>query len=148
MTASCKLIASFLFFCVLLLGSCTKDDGNSIKPEDQLVKYLTGEVGNRVWRIKEVYQNRVLQQLTAKQLRYTKTYTQTAGQAYTGIFTDSDGFSGKWMLTSVSQLVEVITNNTAGDIKTEWIINKLDANTMDVETTNNGTTTRIVYYGF
>ncbi|SDX66328.1 hypothetical protein SAMN05444410_1244 [Hydrobacter penzbergensis] len=147
MTASCKIIASF-FFCVLLLASCTKDDGKSVKPEDQLVKYLTGDAGNRVWRIREIYQNRVQTQLTANQLRYTKTYTQTAGQSYTGIFTDADGYSGKWTLTSVAQLVEVITNNPAGDIKTEWIINKLDANAMDVETTNNGTTTRVVYYGF
>lgn len=147
MTASCKIIGSF-FFCVFLLGSCTKDDGNSIKPEDQLVKYLTGDAGNRVWRIKEVYENRIQVQLTASQLRYTKTYTQAGGRSYTGAFTDSDGFSGKWTLTSVSQLIEVITSNSAGDIKTEWLINKLDANTLDVETTNNGKTTRIVFYGF
>ncbi len=147
MKALCKIISSFLF-CVFLLASCTKDGGNSIKPVEQLAQYLTGGNGNRVWHIGQVYENRMQQQLTASQMQYTKTYTEIGTQSCMGSFTDSDGYSGKWALTSVTQLVEVITNNAAGDIRTEWLINQLDAHTLDIESTNNGKTTRIVFYAF
>lgn len=139
-----------LFFVVLLLSSCTKSNGDTviIKPEEQAVRYLTGEIGNRVWHLKEAYVNRVPVQLTATQLKYTKTYTQIAGgQVYNGSFADSDGYVGKWTLISVKEIVEVINNNPSGsDLKISWLINKLDAATLDMESIYNGKTTRLVLY--
>lgn len=144
MTAPVKLITSL--FCALLFIGCTKGGDDKLKPEEQLVRYLTSEAGNRVWRISELYENGIKIPLTVDQMKYTKTYTRIGAQAYSGTFTDSDGYAGKWVLSSVVLLIEVITNNATGDIKTDWIINTLNQHTLDMESTANGKTTRIVLY--
>jgi hypothetical protein len=130
---------------VLLLCGCSKDD-NSVKPEEQQVRYLTSGAGNRVWHIRELYENRIQIRLTANQMNYTKTYTRIGTQSYAGTFTDSDGYAGKWVLNSLTQLIEVINNNPNGDFKTEWNINLLNDTTLDIESTGNGKTIRIVLY--
>jgi hypothetical protein len=139
---------SLLLACCLLLTACSKTDDPPLTPEQQVLQYLTG-VGNRFWRIKELYVNNVKTTLTVAQLDYNKTYTHYGyTEDRTGVFSDSDGSLGNWELKGAGQLKETITNNPGGLIVLDLTINLLDANNMDVEYTKNGQTVRTVYFAY
>jgi hypothetical protein len=137
---------SLLLIGCLLLTACSKNDDPPPTPEQQVLQYLTG-IGNRFWRIKEIYVNNVKTILTSSQLDYNKTYTHYGyTEDNTGVFSDSDGLIGSWELQGTGQIKETITNNPGGNIVIDLVINHLDANNMDVEYTKNGQTVRSVYF--
>jgi hypothetical protein len=84
----------FISLFILFTGCSKGPDLIPISDEEQLAKYLTGD-GNRVWHLTAVYQNDLLQTLTAAQLQYTKTFTLTPGHKLEGTFTDND-IKGIW----------------------------------------------------
>src|SRR6478609_1387791 len=95
----------FVFLSCLIFTACSKSD-EPIEPKQQVVKYLTG-LGNKVWRIKEIYVNGVKQTLTTSQLAYTKTYTTYLyNESYTGVFSDSDGSLGNWKIVNATLIHE------------------------------------------
>jgi hypothetical protein len=135
-----------LLSCVLSIA-CSKTD-EPVEPKQQVVQYLTG-LGNKIWRIQEVYVNGTKQTLTASQLTYTKTYTTYGySEAYTGVFSDSDGSLGNWKVVDATHIHDTITNNPGGNIDLDLTIRHLDANNMDVEYTKNGQTVRSVYFAY
>jgi hypothetical protein len=139
---------SLLLIGCLLLTACSKNDDPPPTPEQQVLQYLTG-IGNRFWRIKEIYVNNVKTILTSSQLDYNKTYTHYGyTEDNTGVFSDSDGLIGSWELKGTGQIKETITNNPGGNIVIDLVINHLDANNMDVEYTKNGQTVRSVYFAY
>ncbi|MES2373690.1 MAG: hypothetical protein V4557_14015 [Bacteroidota bacterium] len=142
-----KSISLLLLGC-FLLTACTKTDDPPLTPEQQVLQYLTG-VGNRFWRIKEIYVNNIKTTLTTAQLDYNKTYTHYGYiETNTGVFSDSDGLIGNWELKGTGQIKETITNNPSGNVVIDLMINHLDANNMDVEYTKNGQTVRTVYFAY
>jgi hypothetical protein len=137
----------FILVSCLLCTACSKTD-EPIEPKQQVVQHLTG-LGNKVWRIKEIYVNGVKQTLTNSQLAYTKTYTTYGySEAYTGVFSDSDGSLGNWKVIDATHMLDTITNNPGGNVDLNLTINHLDANNMDVEYTKNGQTVRSVYFAY
>lgn len=140
-----KSISLLLLGC-FLLTACSKTDDPALTPEQQVLQYLTG-IGNRFWRIKEIYVNNVKTTLTSAQLDYNKTYTHYGyTEDNTGVFSDSDGLIGTWEIKGTAQIKETITNNAGGPVVIDLTINHLDTNNMDVEYTKNGQTVRSVYF--
>lgn len=137
---------SLLLVGCIILAACSKPD--EISPEQQVTQYLTG-LGNRYWRIKELYINNVKTVLTTSQLNYYKTYTINAsGEQYSGSFTDANNFAGNWMLKGKDHIIETITNAVAGSVPLDLTINAIDPNNMDVQYTFNGQTVRSVYFAY
>ena len=142
---SFKSILLLLVVCITL-AACSKPD--EITPEQQVTQYLTG-LGNRYWRIKELYVNNVKTVLTTAQLDYYKTYTINAvGERYSGTFTDANNFIGNWILKGKDHIMETITNAVVGSVPLDLTINLIDANNMDVQYTSNGQTVRTVYFAY
>ncbi len=134
-----------LVICITL-AACSKPD--EITPEQQVTQYLTG-LGNRYWRIKELYVNNVKTVLTTSQLSYYKTYTISAtGEQYSGSFSDANGFAGNWILKGKDHIMETITNTVNGSVPLDLTINAIDTNNMDVQYTSNGQTIRTVYFAY
>ena len=141
----CKGILAVLAGC-FLLTACSKSYDPPLTAEEQVMQYLSG-AGNRFWQIKEIYVNNVKTTLTSGQLGYNKTYTHYGyAEKNTGIFSDSDGLRGNWELKGTSKITETITNNPGGNVILDLVINRLDANNMDVQYTKNGQTMRTVYF--
>jgi len=137
----------------ILFSGCSKTTDTPETKEARVARLLTGN-GNRYWHLTKSYVNTIAQTLTDAQLKYTKTYTADPSNAdpansKTGVFSDSDGFAGKWKIISAGdQLYETITNNPAGPVAKTYIINEITESTLDIEYTANMKTVREVYYGF
>lgn len=133
----------------ILFTGCSKTTPDVLSPRDQNMKYLVGD-GNKLWHLKEVYVNGNQQTLTDAQMKYTLTYTINPAVAYSGTFTDSDGYKGTWKMPNDSQLHEVVTNNPSGNAASDYIINEINETRLDYEATNNLTltTVRKVYYAY
>lgn len=143
-----NVLSSILIVCfTILFAGCSKNDGGSISPRDQNVKYLTGD-GNRYWHLKNVYLNNLQQTLTDSQMKYTKTYTINPAQTYTGTFVNSDGYMGKWRMLTDLQLNEVFSNNPSGGVIVDYYINEITDTVLDIEYTANLKTVREVYYAY
>jgi len=142
---SFKSILLLLVVCITL-AACSKPD--EINPQKQVTQYLTG-LGNRYWRVKEIYVNTVKTVLTTSQLDYYKTYTiDASSELYSGTFVDANNFAGNWMLKGTDHIMETITNAVVGAVPLDIIINHIDANNMDVQYTSNGQTVRTVYFAY
>lgn len=133
----------------ILFTGCSKSTPDVLSLRDQNMKYLVGD-GNKLWHLKEVHVNGIQQTLTDAQMKYTMTYTINPAVAYSGTFTDSDGYKGTWKMLSESQLREVVTNNPSGNAVSEYFINEINETKLDIESTNNSilTTVRKVYYAY
>lgn len=146
-----KKVLSFLLILTgaILFTGCSKSAPDVLNSRDQNVKYLVGD-GNRLWHLKQVYVNGIQQTLTDAQMKFTLTYTINPVVAYSGTFTDSDGYKGTWKLINDFQLYEVVTNNPSGNASSTVIINEIDETKLDIESTNNSilTTVRKVYYAY
>jgi hypothetical protein len=144
-----KSIFTFLtlLFVAALFTGCSKTTEAVLSPEDQAVKYLTGD-GNRYWHLKKIYVNGIAQALTTSQLQYTKTYTINPSLPYSGSFTNYDGYIGTWKLQGIYTLKETITNNPAGPVPAAYDINLLNETTLDIELTANLKTVREVYNAY
>ncbi|GAC1533161.1 MAG: hypothetical protein NVS3B15_13810 [Sediminibacterium sp.] len=133
-------------FVTMLVAGCGKLPV-TISPEEQAIKYLSGEAGNGVWRISKVYENGIEVPLTGDQMKYTKTYTIGNTPPFrSGRFDDSDRNQGTWVLVSTLLLNETITNNPGGNISLQLILNVLTDHAMDVQYPPTVKTIRTVYY--
>lgn len=145
-----KKVLSFLLIITgaILFTGCSKSTPDVLSPRDQNMKYLVGD-GNKLWHLKEVHVNGIKQTLTDAQMKYTMTYTINPAVAYSGTFTDSDGYKGTWKM-SESQIAEVVTNNPSGYAKSEYDINEINETTLDIVAYNNTilTSVRKVYYAY
>lgn len=150
MKANSTLISTLLI--ISLFFGCSKDTGVIETQEERVARLLTG-VGNKVWRLKEVYSMNVKQTLTDYQSKYTKTYTASPANLdpnnpKTGTFSNSDGYTGTWKLTdSAGKVAEALTSGTTV-ISVSYSINSLTEVMMDVEYTSNNKLQREVYYAY
>lgn len=145
-----KLLSLLLIITgAILFTGCSKTTPDVLSPRDQAVKYLVGD-GNKLWHLKEVYVNGNQQTLTDAQMKYTLTYTINPAVAYSGTFTDSDGYKGTWKMNSETSLREQITNNPSGSAIVENFINEINDTRLDVEVYNNAIllVIRKVYYAY
>jgi uncharacterized protein (DUF779 family) len=134
---------------IVSLMSCNKKE-IPLSKEEQVITYLTG-VGNRYWKIRELYINTIPQSLTAAQLGYWKVYTLSIStqDAKGGSFTDESGYRGTWTLDKTADKIdERVDNLPSGPVSYLLKILKLGPNDMDVEYTANGSTVRTVYYAY
>ncbi len=133
----------------ILFTGCSKTTPEPISVRDQNMKYLVGD-GNKLWHLREVHVNGTQQTLTDAQMKYTLTYTINPAVAYSGTFTDSDGYKGTWKMLGEYVLREVITNNPSGNAESIIYINGINETKLDIESTNNPTltTVRKVYYAY
>jgi hypothetical protein len=131
------------------LAACNKKV-EVLSPEEQAVKYITG-LGNRYWKIRELYVNGTPQSLTAAQLGYWKVYTLSiiSPDAMGGRFADASGLLGSWTLSKTgTKIDETVENLPGGPVSYVLTILKLGPNDMDVEYTANGSTVRTVYFAY
>jgi hypothetical protein len=134
---------------ILSLAACNKKV-EVLTPEEQAMKYITG-LGNRYWKIRELYINGAPQPLSAAQLDYWKVYTLTISNpdALGGSFADESGFQGSWALSQTGKKIdERVENLPGGPVFYVLTVLKLGPNDMDVEYTANGSTVRTVYYAY
>ena len=136
-----------IILCSVILYGCSKNSETPVSKEEQIAKYLTGDF-NRVWNLREVYQQGVLQPLTDAQRKYTKTYTINPGEAKRGKFTNSDGYMGDWKVLNEFQLFEEFTNNPRGPLPLQYEINFIDDKKLDIHYTANFIKTREVYHAY
>ncbi|MBI2283640.1 MAG: hypothetical protein HYU71_08025 [Bacteroidetes bacterium] len=147
-----RLTTLFILLGIIILTGCTKSSDVLETREEKVVGYLTG-AGNKYWHLKEVYVNSVKQVLTDAQLRFTKTYTidpaNTDPARPRGSFVNSDGYHGSWKLIGGGEtLYETFTNNPAGPVAINFIINDVSSDKLDIEYTLNMKTQREVYYAY
>lgn len=133
--------------CFILFTGCTKSDPPVISQQQQNVNNLVG-MGNKVWRLRQVYIQTIPQTLTDAQMKYTKTYTLDPASSFSGSFTNSDGFSGTWKLNTSRELKETITNNPAGSIQLLYDVNDITEFKLDIQYTQNLKTVREVYNAY
>jgi hypothetical protein len=145
-----RMLIPLMIFAAISMTGCSKDDQESEPPTPmpEHVKNLVG-LGNRVWRLREVYQNGVPLTLTSSQLKYTKTYTIDPSGGSIGRFTNDDGFVGTWKYDEVDKLEEKITN-TPSIVTIQYKVLKLTKDTLDISYVfgPNNITIREVYFGF
>lgn len=144
-----KTILTFLTIasCFILFSGCSKTDAPVITQQQQDVNYLVG-IGNKVWRLKQVFVQTVPQTLTDAQMKYTKTYTLDPASAFSGTFTNSDGFNGTWKINTSRELKETIMNNPAGSVQVIYDVLNLTDSKLDIQYTMNLKTVREVYYAY
>lgn len=135
----------------IFMTGCTKDEitGEPPIPIPDHVRNLVG-MGNRVWRLLQIYQNGIPITLTSSQLKYTKTYTIDPAGGSMGRFTDYDGYSGTWKYTEVDKLEEKMIV-TSGSLTLQYTVLKIKKDTLDVSYLagpNNSITVREVFFGF
>lgn len=133
--------------CFFLFTGCTKSDPPALTQQQQDVNNLVG-MGNKVWRLKQVFIQAIPQTLTDAQMKYTKTYTLDPSSLFSGSFTDSDGFSGTWKLNPSRELKETIMNNPSGSIQILYDVNDVTESKLDIEYTQNLKTVREVYNAY
>jgi hypothetical protein len=142
-----QVVLAVLF--TMSLASCNRTVV-VISPEEQAVKYITG-LGNRYWKIRELYINGTAQSLTAAQLDYWKVYTLSISSpdAMGGSFADASGLLGSWTLNKTgTKIDETVDNLPGGPVSYLLTILKLGPNDMDVEYTARGSTVRTVYFAY
>ncbi len=120
-----------LTFCLSLFAGCSKTDAPVISVREQRVKYLVG-IGNKVWHLNQVYVNTVQQILTTAQMKFTKTYTIDPSAQFAGSFTNSDGYTGTWRLSTDEDLKEIIVNNQTGPVSVDYVITSMTETTLDM----------------
>lgn len=133
--------------CFILFTGCTKSDPTVISQQQQDVNNLVG-MGNKVWRLKQVYIQTIPQTLTDAQMKYTKTYTLDPSSSFSGSFTNSDGFSGTWKLNTSRELKEIIMNNPGGSVQLLYDVNEITEFKLDIQYTQNLKTVREVYNAY
>jgi len=134
-------------FCLILFVGCSKTDAPVITVRDQRVKYLVG-IGNKVWHLNQVYVNTVQQTLTTAQMKFTKTYTIDPTDQYSGTFTNSDGYTGTWRLSTDADLRELIVNNQVSPVPVDYVITSMTETALDMYYIANFKLVREVYNAY
>lgn len=129
-----------------ILTGCNKSDVPALTPEEQVGQFVSGD-GNKLWHLKAVYQNDVLQTLTAAQLLYTKTFTLTPGEKIKGIYTDND-YKGTWKLKGQYTL-HIEFNDAQGRYnQIDYDIVAISDNKLDISYIANNIKIEEVYYAY
>lgn len=129
-----------------ILTGCNKSDVPALTPEEQVGQFVSGD-GNKLWHLKAVYQNDVLQTLTATQLLYTKTFTLTTGEKIKGTYTDND-YKGTWKLKGQYTL-HIEFNDAQGRYnQIDYDIISVSDNKLDISYIANNTKIEEVYYAY
>jgi hypothetical protein len=88
--------------------------------------------GQKIWQIEKLFINDTLYNLTPEQLAYTKTYKSDS------TFADSDGISGKYVLTkNGTELQETLISGGSG--KLIYTVETLNNSSLVIRLINNGT---------
>jgi len=122
----------FTLFLICAVSACKK----SSDPIAQLKSSLTAN-SSRAWKLKKIFINGTEQSLTSGQLLYNKTYDMD------GSWRDTDGYSGKYEFVSTTLMRE--TTTVGGSYSTDFKINSLKDNVLDIEYSFNQQTYRFVY---
>jgi len=93
----------------------------------------------KIWKFSKFILNGTEQTLNAAELAYTKTYKSD------GTWLDSDGYTGTFNIGSSVLLKEITTNSNPPNSTTDFIINSISSNLIDVEYTVNSQTYEYVY---
>ena len=133
--------------CLAILTGCSKGpDAVAVSPEEQVAKLLTGD-GNKYWHLKAVFQNDVLQTLTAAQLQYTKTFTLTPGETLKGNFTDND-LKGTFKILNASTLRLDFYSAAGVPLRIEYDIVSITDGKLDISYIANNIKIEEVYYAY
>ena len=125
---------SFLLLCLVI--SCKKED--AVDALQQFRNNLNGGAA-KTWLLRKVYLNGAPQTLTQGQQRYTKTYKSN------NTWSDWDGYTGTFSVTTDLTLVEVINNSIPPNLTIPYKVNQCLDTLLDVEYTVNQQTYRLVY---
>lgn len=102
-----KIIA---YFSILCLISCNKSE---FLNDIDFQKYLISGSGNyhntqHTWYLDSLVINNVPYKLTSKDKMFNKTFYNN------GTYSDSDGYSGKWNINKIDELLISVKNNATG----------------------------------
>ena len=134
-----KYIFGILIFVSFL--SCAKE---SVISDADFQKNLLAGTGNyqnteHIWRLDSLTIANNPVSLTTIQKMYTKTFSRT------GAYVDSDGFSGKWDMSTPGKL-EVITQNSITNVKTTTVYDVSTLNAAQLQLKLSGTLGVYKYY--
>ncbi|MEN9697520.1 MAG: hypothetical protein RLZ56_941 [Bacteroidota bacterium] len=126
---------------VVSLFSCAKE---SVISEADFQKNLLAGTGNyqnteHIWRLDSLTIGNNPVALTAIQKKYTKTFSRT------GAYIDSDGFSGKWDMSTPGKL-EVTTQNSVTNVKTTTLFDITTLNAAQLQLKLSGSLGVYQYY--
>jgi hypothetical protein len=99
-----------LYIIIIFFTSCNKSDFlNGI----EFQKYLLAGSGNyhnteHTWYLDSLVINNVPYKLTTKDKTYNKTFYKN------GTYSDSDGYTGKWNISKIDELLIAVKSNTLG----------------------------------
>lgn len=145
MTSRLSFLTILIF--TLLLTGCSKTNDVVETPEAKLVRLLTG-VGNKYWHLNKMFINTVPQSLTSSQLMYTKTYTINPSVSDAGIFSDSDGLTGKWTITGSKQFYESFVTGGGVGIQLDYTVLDITETSMDIQFKSNNKLVEQIYYAY
>jgi hypothetical protein len=99
-----------LYFTILCLIGCNKSE---FLNDIDFQKYLISGSGNyhntqHTWYLDSLVINNVPYKLTSKDKMFNKTFYNN------GTYSDSDGYSGKWNISKVDELLISVKNNATG----------------------------------
>jgi hypothetical protein len=132
-----KIFSFLVAICIVItISSCSKS--STPDPITVLKNNLCG--GNtKTWKFGKFILNGTEQTLNAAELAYTKTYKSD------GTWLDSDGYTGTFNIGSSVLLKEITTNSNPPNSTTDFVINSISSNLIDVEYTVNSQTYEYVY---
>jgi len=113
----------FISFIILTI-SCNKSDFQS---PVNFQKFLLSGSGNykntqHVWFLDSLVYNGVPYNLNAAQRQYNRTYFSN------GTFSDSDGYTGKWDITTINELNTYFKNSFTGSyVQSKWKITDINS---------------------
>lgn len=99
-----------LYFTIIFLISCNKSE---FLNDIDFQKYLISGSGNyhntqHTWYLDSLVINNVPYKLTSKDKMFNKTFYNN------GTYSDSDGYSGKWNINKIDELLISVKNNATG----------------------------------
>jgi hypothetical protein len=130
-----KPFSLLLALSFLLFFSCSKKNDDI---QDDSKVYISNN-NAKTWKLKKIFVNGSLQNLTGAQSLFTKTYKSD------NTWQDSDGYSGAYSIVSPQLLKEITINALGGNTTIDYKINSLNPTTLDMEYTFNQQTYRFVY---
>ena len=100
----------YLYVFIVLFASCNKSD---FLNDINFQKYLISGSGNyhnteHTWYLDSLVINNVPYKLTSRDKMYYKTFFSN------GTYSDSDGYTGKWNISKLDELLISIKNNVNG----------------------------------
>ncbi len=114
----------YLYVFIVLFASCNKSE---FLNDINFQKYLISGSGNyhnteHTWYLDSLVINNVPYKLTSRDKMYYKTFFSN------GTYADSDGYTGKWNISKIDELLISIKNNVNGSyIETKAVITDVNS---------------------